>query len=101
MSCYNPYPEARWFALRLRLSGAGKERRLRLAVNDAEQISVRLDGEEREFCLRVRLEPGPNRFDFTSAEPAVRLSQERRQLRMFAVHTAEVRLADEPERPES
>jgi len=100
-SCYNPYPEARWFALRLRLSGAGKERSLRFAVNGAEQLSVRLDGEAREFRLRVRLEPGPNHFDFTSVEPAVRLSQERRQLRMFAVHTAEVSLADGPERPES
>lgn len=101
MSCYNPYPEARWFALRLGLSGAGKVRSLRVAVNAAEQLSVKLDGEEREFRLRVRLEPGANRFDFTSAEPAVRLSQERRQLRVFALHAAEVSLTDGPDRPGS
>jgi hypothetical protein len=98
MSFYNPYREARWFALRLRMSGAGKVRSLRMAVNDAEQLSVKLDREEREFRLRVRLGPGSNRFDFTSAEPAVRLSEERRQLRMFAMHAAEVSLADGLER---
>lgn len=100
MSCFNPYREPRWFALKLRLSGEGARRSLRMTVNDVEQLAAKLDKTEREFRLRVRLEPGANRFDFTSPEPAVRLSEERRQLRMFAVHAADVSLADGPERPE-
>jgi hypothetical protein len=101
MSCYNPYREARWFALRLRMSGAGPKRSLRMSVNATEQLHVKLGSAEQEFRVRVRMEPGPNRFDFESPEAAVRLSQERRQLRMFAVHAADVILADGPDRPES
>lgn len=100
-SYFNPYPEARWFALRLRLSGAGGRRTLRIAVNEREQLNATLTAAEREFSLRVQLKPGPNHFDLESPEPAVRLSEERRQLRMFAVHEATVTLADGPERPES
>ena len=48
----------------------------------------------RDFPLKVRLLPGPNHFDFDSVEPAVRLSTERRQLRMFAVHGNSIRLLD-------
>jgi hypothetical protein len=100
-SYFNPYPEPRWFAVKLRMSGAGQRRTVRLAVNAREQLNATLTAAEREFTLRVQLKPGPNHFDLESPEPAVRLSEERRQLRMFAVHEASVTLADGPDRPES
>ena len=100
-SYFNPYPEARWFALKLRMSGAGQRRTVRMAVNEREQLNATLTAAEREFTLRVQLKPGPNHFDLESPEPAVRLSEERRQLRMFAVHEATMTLADGPDRPES
>jgi hypothetical protein len=40
-------------------------------------------------------------LDLKSPEPAVRLSEERRQLRMFAVHESAVTMVAGPEHPDS
>jgi hypothetical protein len=71
------------------LSGVG-ERNLQIRVNGREEICHPLAGERNELNLRVTLQPGFNRFDLVSREPAVRLSHERGQLRSFAVHEAVV-----------
>ena len=94
MSFFNPYAEAREFEIKLALSGAGSKRSVQLSVNGREQLDVDLSDKARDFPLKVRLLPGPNHFDFDSVEPAVRLSTERRQLRMFAVHGNSIRLLD-------
>jgi hypothetical protein len=94
MSFFNPYAEAREFELNLALSGAGSKRSVQLSVNGREKLDVDLSDKAREFPLKVRLLPGPNHFDFDSVEPAVRLSTERRQLRMFAVHGSSIRVMD-------
>jgi hypothetical protein len=101
MSYYNPHRDRRWYAFKFKLSGAGARRTLRLAVNGAEQLDVKLDGTAQDYQFRVQLNPGPNHLDLKSPEPAVRLSEERRQLRMFAVHESAVTMAAGPEHPES
>ena len=63
--------------MKLRMSGAGQRRTVRMAVNEREQLNATLTAAEREFTLRVQLSPGPNHFDLESPEPAVRLSEER------------------------
>jgi hypothetical protein len=72
-----------------------------LAVNGAEQLDIKLDGTAQDYQFRVQLNPGPNHLDLKSPEPAVRLSEERRQLRMFAVHESVVTIVAGPEHPES
>jgi hypothetical protein len=94
MSFFNPYAEAREFEIKLALSGAGSKRSVQLSVNGREQLDVDLSDKARDFPLKVRLLPGPNHFDLDSVEPAVRLSTERRQLRMFAVHGSSIRVVD-------
>jgi hypothetical protein len=101
MSYYNPHRDRRWYAFKFKLSGAGARRTLRLAVNGAEQLDVKLDGTAQDYQFRVQLNPGPNHLDLKSPEPAVRLSEERRQLRMFAVHESAVTIVAGPEHPES
>jgi hypothetical protein len=88
-SYYNPAPQPVTADLRLVVSGAG-ERRLTLRVNDEEKAVAAIDEKRKEIRLRVTLRAGFNRVDLDSLEPASRLSQERGQLRTFAVHDTAV-----------
>lgn len=99
MSYYNPYLERRWYEFKFKLSGAGARRTLRLAVNGERQLDLKLSEIAQEVRFRVQLKPGANHLDFKSPEPAIRLSEERRQLRMFAVHESSVIIAAVPVRP--
>jgi hypothetical protein len=74
---------------------------VRVAVNGEEQLDVKLNATAQEHRFRVQLKPGANHVDLESPEPAVRLSEERRQLRMFAVHESAVTMVAGPEHPES
>ena len=92
MSFFNPHAQPREFLITLRMSGAGPRRTVILKINDREQLRERLGESPVDFQLRVTLPPGFSRFDFESPEPAVRLSEERRQLRVLAVHRADLAL---------
>jgi hypothetical protein len=73
------------------MSGVGR-RNLEIEVNGAQKFEQVLEGEREEIVLEITLEPGFNRIDLQSREPAVRLSHERGQLRSFGLHEATVEL---------
>lgn len=89
LSYYNPLSHAVPRNVRLVVSGVG-ERHLQIRVNDAAPIQKTICGDRNELCLHVLLKPGINRIDVKSAEPAVRVSNERGHLRSFALHQATV-----------
>ena len=84
-SYYNPYPTAITVNLRLVMSGVGR-REVRIALNGAEIHRHSVSDVRTTLALRVTLQPGINRFDLNSPEAPVRISNERGQLRSFAVH---------------
>lgn len=88
-SYYNPSPHAVQANLRLVVSGAG-ERNLRVRVNEEEKLAAIVGETRRDIRVPVTLRPGFNRIDLDSLEPALRLSQERGQLRTIAVHETAV-----------
>src|SRR5258707_748166 len=61
-----------------------------IRINGAEAIGTAIAGERNELNLKVTLQPGFNRIDLDSLEPAVRLSNAPGQLRSFALHEAVV-----------
>jgi hypothetical protein len=75
--------------VKLGVSAAGR-RELHVAVNGVRAFTDSIDEKRQEVHLRVTLQPGFNRFDLSSPEPAVRRSQERGHLRSFGVHEAAV-----------
>lgn len=89
MTYYNPYAQPKRATIRLTLSGVGR-REIRMLVNHASQPSVWIDEQVREVEFQITLRPGVNRIDLISPESPVRLSEEPRQLRAFAVHAAAV-----------
>lgn len=93
LSYFNPYPRPRRTEVKLVASGVG-ERTLVIRVNDGQRIERRITGAQREISLKLLLRPGINRIDVATLEPPVRLSDERGQLRSFAVHRTEVAMAD-------
>lgn len=90
-SYYSPAAQPVTADLRLVVSGAGS-RRLIVRVNDEEKATAMIDEKRQEIRLRVTLRPGFNHVDLDSLEPASRLSQERGQLRTFAVHETAVQV---------
>ncbi len=91
MSFFNPYPRPVRLRVGLVLSSVGA-RHLSLRVNGEPVREAQLDERGRTLALRVTARPGVNRFDLATPEPAVRLSEERGQLRAFAVHETRVRV---------
>lgn len=89
LSYFNPRSEAISTNLRFVMSGVGT-RHLQIDVNGTEKFGAAIVGERNEINLKVTLRPGFNRIDLTSREPAVRLSNERGQLRSFGVHEATI-----------
>jgi hypothetical protein len=96
LSYFNPYSRPMSVSLRLVLSSAG-ERMLRLLVNGREQTRLRLGNEWQEVNLpAVELQPGVNRIDLITPEPAIRESEGRLMLRAIAVHQLQLRVTNEP-----
>ena len=91
LSYYNPRNQPVSAQVRFVMSGVGR-RNLAINVNGTEKFDTAIVGERNEFSLRFVLQPGFNRIDLESREPAVRLSHERGQLRSFALHEATNRL---------
>jgi phosphoglycerol transferase len=89
LSYYNPYARPLRTTVRLVVSGVG-ERHLLIRLNDGPSTEHRIASDRCEIDLRVTLRPGVNRVDVETREPAVRLSEDRGQLRSFAVHGAMV-----------
>ena len=89
LSYYNPRPEPVCRNVRFVMSGVGT-RNLAINVNRTEKFDAAIVGERNEINLRLTLQPGFNRIDMESREPAVRLSNERGQLRSFALHEATI-----------
>lgn len=95
LSYYNPFPRPIHRNLHLVLSGVG-ERNLVIRINDTQTLNRTICGDRSELTLAVTLQPGFNRFDVDSAEPAVRVSNAPGHLRSFAVHAATIE-AESPE----
>jgi hypothetical protein len=89
LSYFNPLEDPLCATVRLVISGVG-ERTVQIRVNGAEELDTAITPERKELNLNVTLQPGFNRIDLASREPAVRLSHERGQLRSFGLHEATV-----------
>ena len=89
LSYYNPLKDPLCANVRFVMSGVG-ERNVQISLNGEESYDTLIAGERREVNLKLTLQPGFNRIDLESREPAVRLSHERGQLRSFAVHEATI-----------
>ena len=88
-SYYNPTALPRPATVRLTVSAAGP-RTVSLAFNAGEKMTRAIGAARQEISLQVTLRPGFNRFDLQPVEPAQRLTQERGQLKSFAVHATAV-----------
>lgn len=89
LSYYNPREQPVCTSVRLIMSGVG-QRNLLIRVNGTESFGKAIFGERNEINFKLTLQPGFNRIDLQSLEPAVRLSNERGQLRSFALHEATI-----------
>ena len=89
LSYYNPLPQPLAATVRLSVSGAG-ERTLDVRLNGERLLREKIGPVRNAVQLQVMLQPGSNRMDLNTAEPAARLSQERGQLRTFGVHESAV-----------
>ena len=87
LSYYNTRSEPIRTDVRFVMSGVG-ERNLEIRVNETERFEAAITGERNEVKLKLTLQPGFNRIDLATREPAVRLSHERGQLRSFGLHEA-------------
>jgi hypothetical protein len=99
LSYFNPYPQPIRASIHFHLS-AESRRHLNLRVNGAPVADMFIDRTVATLALpRLVLQPGVNRFDFSTTEPAIRESEERSRLRAFAINSAA--LALDFGRPES
>ena len=89
LSYYNPLPQPLAATVRLGVSGAGP-RTLDVRLNGEPLSREKIGPVRNAVQLQVMLQPGSNRIDLNTAEPAARLSQERGQLRTFGVHETAV-----------
>ncbi|MSU22388.1 MAG: hypothetical protein EXS32_01040 [Opitutus sp.] len=90
-SYYNPLAQPTQMNLRMVVSGVGN-RRLRMRVNNEEKLTAAIGESPRDVRMLVTLRPGFNRIDLDTLEPAQRVSQERGQLRTFAVHETAIQV---------
>ena len=96
LSYFNPLPRPLTASLHLVLGSEG-ERTVWLLVNGHEVNRVRIGSETREISLAaVELQPGVNRLDLATPEPAIRVSEQRMHLRAIAVHEMQMRLPSAP-----
>ena len=91
-SYFNPYAWPVSGEVMLTLCGVD-HRQVRISVNDADRREVAIDQTQSKIHLTTTFQPGPNRIDLWSEQPAIRLSEERDQLRSFGVAATQVRLA--------
>ncbi|MCX6954025.1 MAG: hypothetical protein NTV51_17895 [Verrucomicrobia bacterium] len=91
LSYFNPSTQPVRAKVKFVVSSAG-ERNLTVRCNDEQKFSAAIGGDRQEIGLGLTLQPGFNRFDLESAEPAERTSQERGHLRSFAVHETTVQV---------
>jgi hypothetical protein len=92
LSYYNPFPQVLPASVQWLLSSAG-DRGVRFLLNGHEVGRVRLDASPREYRLpALELQPGINRLDLETDEPAVRVSEQRLSLRAIGVHRVRLQL---------
>jgi phosphoglycerol transferase len=91
LSYFNPREQPLRCRLKLGISGA-RTRHVSLCVNDETRVDLQVDETRTALVIPVTLQPGMNRIDLDSLEPAVRLGMGRDQLRTFALHEAVVEL---------
>ncbi len=94
---YNPFPEPLSARLRLTMSGAGP-RDLEVRFNGERMLFEPLSGEPRALpTLELSLQPGYNRLDFSSPQPANALASAPGEPKTsFALHTMELDVAAKP-----
>ncbi len=96
LSYFNPYSYTADSTIKLRLSGTGSDE-VRIYLNGQLCFTTNVAAEPCDVLLTdISLRPGANRVDLKCARSPVRLSQERGQLRSFALHQSEVTLLAEP-----
>ncbi|MBL9210361.1 MAG: hypothetical protein JNL92_07820 [Opitutaceae bacterium] len=95
LSYYNPLPNPVPCRLRFALTSAG-ERDLTIRVNGQPMAQARIDGDRHAIEFDVALQPGVNRLDLETPQPAVRANQGRNQLRTFGIHELTLSLTDAP-----
>lgn len=89
LSFFNP--QDRPLTCRVRLvASAIDHRRVSVRLNGQPVAEAQLDGTQRETELELTMQAGVNRIDFDSAQPPVRLSMGRDQLRSFALYSTAV-----------
>ncbi len=93
LSYYNPLREPVSARLRLVLTSAG-ERDLTIRANARTMAQAHLDDGQHPIEFDVTFQPGVNRLDLESPQPALRASQGRNQLRTFGLHELSLSLAD-------
>ena len=78
------------------LSSAG-DRTVRFLLNGREVGRLHLSAAECEFRLpALQFQPGINRLDLETAEPAIRVSEQRLSLRAIAIHRVRLQLDSRP-----
>lgn len=94
-SYYNPNAATVTADLTFVVTGEGT-RHFTLSANDRPLVTTVIGPHAQTLHLHgLQLAPGITRFDLDTAEPAVRISEERSRLRAFAVRNVELRLANE------
>ncbi|PTX97731.1 hypothetical protein DB354_05470 [Opitutus sp. ER46] len=94
MSFFNPLPRALRCEVRFALRALG-DRQVDITLNNRVKIELTLNEKRRELVVPMTLEPGVNHLDVSSRQPPVRMSNERDQLRCFAVYEASVHPTDD------
>lgn len=94
MAYFNPEAVPIKVDLMLVVTGEGS-RRFTLSANDRPLVATKIDASAQTIRVpSLELLPGITRFDLSTAEPAVRTSEERSRLRAFAVRNVRLALHD-------
>lgn len=92
LSYYNPFSKPIGAYLRFQVVGVG-QRHFDLSLNGHSLLAKSIDDDPSEVKFaKVELKPGVNRFDLSTQEDAVRISQERSRLRAFAIDNFEFKV---------
>jgi len=96
LSYYNPYSKPLGASLRLALSSVNS-RTVQLLVNGRDEARVRLGPATAVISApAIEMQPGFNRLDLVTPDPAVRASEQRLSLRALGVQTMEMRFSAGP-----
>ena len=92
LAYYNPFSHPLAASMQWVLSSAG-DRSVRFVLNGHEEGRLHLDAASREYRLpALQLKSGINRLDLETAEPAVRVSEQRLSLRAIAVRRVQLQI---------